>query len=136
MVLITRDHVTRATPGGRFVFAPPGIFGGQPGERAASHVLRNGEQIPAGSKQSSSLAKGDVLVMLTGGGAGYGDPADRPRDLIEHDLAQGLLARDRAPPLRGGPLTSLRSRAVGSARVDLPGSLCANWAGPTVNPAL
>jgi N-methylhydantoinase B len=39
--------------------------------------------------------------MLTGGGAGYGDPADRPRDLIEHDLAQGLLAPATARRLYG-----------------------------------
>jgi N-methylhydantoinase B len=100
LVLITRDHVTLAT-GDRFVFAPPGIFGGQPGERAASYVLRNGEQIPVGSKQSFALAKSDVLVMLTGGGAGDGDPADRPRDLIEHDQAQGLLAPATARRLYG-----------------------------------
>jgi N-methylhydantoinase A len=36
----------------------------------------------------------------------------------------------------GWALTPEQTRAVGSARVDLPGSLCANWAGPTVNPAL
>lgn len=74
--LITRDQVSLATYGDRFVFAPPGLFGGQPGARAASHAIRRGKRIPIGSKQSFALEQGDVLVMLTGGGAGYGDPAE------------------------------------------------------------
>jgi N-methylhydantoinase B len=44
-----------------------------------------------GDKQSFVLETNDVLVMLTGGGAGYGEPADRPRHLSEHDLDQGLI---------------------------------------------
>jgi len=90
--LITRDNVSLATYGDRFLFAPPGIFGGQPGAQASSHVLRRGRRIPIGSKQSFALERGDVLVMLTGGGAGYGDPAERPRQLVENDLAQGLIS--------------------------------------------
>ena len=61
------------------------------GARAESHVLRKAKRIPIGSKQSFVLEKDDVLVMLTRGGAGYGEPADRPRRLIEHDLDQGLI---------------------------------------------
>jgi N-methylhydantoinase B len=90
--LITRDQVSLATYGDRFVFAPPGLFGGQPGARAASHVVRNGRRIAIGSKQSFALAKGDILVMLTGGGAGYGDPAERLPHLVARDLAHGLIA--------------------------------------------
>ena len=90
--LITRDNVSLATYGDRFLFAPPGIFGGQPGAQASSHVLRRGRRISIGSKQSFALERGDVLVMLTGGGAGYGDPAERPPRLVENDLAQGLIS--------------------------------------------
>ncbi len=90
--LITKDNVSFATYGDRFVFAPQGLFGGAPGERAASHVIRGGREIPIGSKQSFALEQGDVLVMLTGGGAGYGDPAERPRHLVQQDLSEGLIA--------------------------------------------
>ena len=89
--LITQDNVTLATYGDRFVFAPPGIFGGQPGDRAASHVLRKGRRITIGSKQSFALEKDDVLVMPPGGGAAYGDPLERARHLIENDVDQGLI---------------------------------------------
>ena len=33
-----------------------------------------------------------MLVMLTGGGAGYGDPVERPRHLVQRDLSEGLIA--------------------------------------------
>jgi N-methylhydantoinase B len=89
--LIIRDHITLATYGDRFVFAPPGMFGGRPGACAESHVLRRGKRITIGSKQGFAREKNDVLVMLTGGGAGYGDPADRPRHLVAQDLEQGLI---------------------------------------------
>jgi N-methylhydantoinase B len=90
--LITRGGVTLATYGDRFVFSPPGIFGGHPGARAESHVVSNGRKIRIGSKQSFALEKGDVLVMLTGGGAGYGDPAERPSHLLEQDVTQGFVS--------------------------------------------
>jgi N-methylhydantoinase B len=77
--LITQNNVTLATYGDRFVFAPSGIFGGQPGARAASHAVRKSRRITIGSKQSFALEKDDVLVMLTGGGAGSGDPLERAR---------------------------------------------------------
>jgi N-methylhydantoinase B len=89
--LITRDDVSFATYGDRFAFAPQGLFGGAPGQRAGSYVLRAGQRIPIGSKQSFALSKGDVLVMMTGGGAGYGDPAGRPRERVARDLAQGFI---------------------------------------------
>jgi N-methylhydantoinase B len=122
--LITRDQVTLATYGDRFVFAPPGLFGGQPGARAASHVVRNGKRIVIGSKQSFALAKGDVLVMLTGGGAGYGDPAERPRPLIARELDEGLIAPGAArrlyrfvppPPAGRGPRAASRPQQPGPA---------------------
>jgi N-methylhydantoinase B len=90
--LITKDGVSFATYGDRFVFAPQGLFGGSPGARAESYVLRRGKRIPIGSKQSFALARGDELVMLTGGGAGYGDPSDRPHELVGRDLTEGLVA--------------------------------------------
>jgi N-methylhydantoinase B len=99
--LITRDNVALATYGDRFVFAPLGIFGGQPGARAASHVLRKGRRITIGSKQSFALEKDDVLVMFTGGGAGYGDPLERAHHLIESDLDQGLICPATARRLYG-----------------------------------
>jgi len=93
---ILKDDVTFATYGDRFRFAPEGLFGGLPGARAESRIERGGETIRLGSKQSFDLRKGDLLVLHTGGGAGYGDPKERPRRLIERDVEDGLLSAEEA----------------------------------------
>jgi N-methylhydantoinase B len=36
------------------------------------------------------LRRGDTLVIQTPGGGGYGDPADRPPELVERDRLDGL----------------------------------------------
>jgi N-methylhydantoinase B len=35
---------------------------------------------------------GDSFVMRASGGGGYGDPRDRPRDLVLADLAAGFIS--------------------------------------------
>lgn len=122
--LITMDQVSLATYGDRFVFAPPGLFGGQPGARAASHAIRRGKRIPIGSKQSFALEQGDVLVMLTGGGAGYGDPAERPRHLVARDLAEGVLTPAVARRIYG------LGAIAGPARVARPSPVPSPVPGP------
>ena len=89
--LITKDDVVFATYADRFRIAPEGLYGGGAGETGRSYVERAGEVIDLVSKQSFKLEKGDVLVTLTGGGAGYGDPARRQAALKARDLADGLV---------------------------------------------
>ena len=78
---VLEDNVTFATYSDRFRIAPAGLFGGESGECASTYVVRGGEVIELGSKLSFGLMKGDRLVMTTGGGAGYGNPAGRHPDL-------------------------------------------------------
>ena len=40
------------------------------------------------------MAKGDIVEMFVGGGAGFGRVSERPDSLIDRDLADGLLTRD------------------------------------------
>ena len=54
-------------------------------------VLRGNEKIDLGSKTSFRLAKGDRLVMSTGGGAGYGDVARRSPGRAAQDRESGAL---------------------------------------------
>ena len=48
------------------------------------------------SKDANVLKCGDLLTINLGGGGGYGDPAARNRDLIDRDLAEGLLSEAEA----------------------------------------
>ena len=46
-----------------------------------------------GSKAGLELKKGDLLVMRTGGGGGYGDASERDARLEAEDLEEGLITR-------------------------------------------
>jgi len=86
---ILKDGVTFATYSDRFRLAPEGLFGGEPGACAETHVIRNGQRIEVPSKILQNLQKGDILVTATGGGAGYGVPAERAQSMADWDREQG-----------------------------------------------
>ena len=72
--------------------APWGLEGGGPGGLARPLVRRAGgteEVLP--SKHTTRLRRGDVLVIQTPGGAGYGAPADRDPEAIRRDRGNDLL---------------------------------------------
>ncbi len=89
---ILADEVQLATYSDRFRIAPEGLFGGADGACATTEVLRGEERIALPSKTSFALKAGDVLVTRTGGGAGYGDPAERRPALRERDRREGFVS--------------------------------------------
>jgi N-methylhydantoinase B len=42
------------------------------------------------------LQAGDRVRMSTGGGGGYGDPKERPLELVERDVIRGFVSRESA----------------------------------------
>ena len=90
---ILEDGVIFATYGDRFRIAPSGLFGGGPGRHAENLIERDSETIVVGSKAGLELKKGDLLVMRTGGGGGYGDASERDARLKAEDLEEGLITR-------------------------------------------
>ena len=93
---ILGDNVTFATYSDRFRLAPEGLFGGADGVCASTQVLRCDEVINLPSKVSFPLLKGDILVARTGGGAGYGEPAERAEGDVARDLEEGFMSRAEA----------------------------------------
>ncbi len=93
---IVKDGVTFAQYGDRFRIPPPGVFGGDPGQRASCTIRREDVVLPVKSKDSAELLKGDELTLYTAGGGGYGPPAERPRERIRADIEEGLVLRERA----------------------------------------
>ncbi|WP_281019523.1 MULTISPECIES: hydantoinase B/oxoprolinase family protein [unclassified Minwuia] len=89
---ITADDVTFAAYGDRFDIAPEGLFGGGPGGKAEAWIERDGEKVELPSKTSMPLLRGDLLVVRTGGGAGYGPAEDRSARHIARDLTDGYIA--------------------------------------------
>jgi N-methylhydantoinase B len=78
-------HVTLALQSGRFRLPPEGLFGGQPGAKA--QFLVNGK--PGNPYGLTRLSPGDVVTMDAAGGGGYGNPAERDRDAVARDVADG-----------------------------------------------
>jgi len=69
-----------------------GVVGGQSGRKGA--VLHNGQRVfPKGKLM---LEPGDRLELELPGGGGWGNALERPRELVESDLRQGLVTPERA----------------------------------------
>ena len=96
------DGVTASVVGERVRLRPWGLQGGLPGAPAEYLVIRRDgrvERLP--SKARVTLARGDVIVVKTAGGGGWGDPRERPRELVERDLAEGKISVEEAARLYG-----------------------------------
>lgn len=85
---------------------PLGALGGENGGVNRVKVIRSGrEHIPPhlSKEQDIPLAAGDRVQVKTPGGGGYGDPRQRERALVAHDVAMGYYDAEEAEA-RFGPL--------------------------------
>ena len=76
---------------------PWGVRGGksaQPG-RITVEKASGGKEILYKS-EDYKLMPGDIMVMETGGGGGYGDPAERPLERVQRDLTRGYISLEAA----------------------------------------
>jgi N-methylhydantoinase B len=81
---------------------PWGAFGGQEATGSADTVWgTDGSRRDLPSKVTTFLAQGDHLRTVTPGGGGWGDPLDRPADLVAADVREGLVSTDRAAAVYG-----------------------------------
>lgn len=69
---ILSDGIQFATYSDRFKVPAAGLLGGEAGVCAETFIDRQGEIIPLASKTGRTLDAGDLLVVRTGGGGGYG----------------------------------------------------------------
>ncbi len=71
----------------------PGLFGGQPGRRASVRLEEGGEVI--NGVELAGLAElrrpNQRLTIELASGSGYGDPRERPLDLVQRDLDDGIV---------------------------------------------
>ena len=58
--------------------------------------MRNGESIPANKTDELKLYPGDLVLVETGGGGGYGAPTERPIEDVVQDVRRGLVSQERA----------------------------------------
>ena len=77
----------------RWFTYPWGVNGGKPGARARKILEKaDGTQTVVANKLDSlAVAAGDQLHFITWGGGGWGDPLDRPAELVGKEIRQGLV---------------------------------------------
>lgn len=88
---IREDGVRLSIYADRFRFPSTGMAGGGDGATASCRVRRGEEVIEVRSKDALILRAGDVVTVETGGGGGYGDPAQRSPAARELDRALGYV---------------------------------------------
>ncbi|HEY3674554.1 MAG TPA: hydantoinase B/oxoprolinase family protein [Candidatus Tumulicola sp.] len=72
---LTEGHAIASLLADRHTLAPPGALGGEPGSVGHHALVRDGGETQLPAKTRVDLQPGDVLVVQTPGGGGYGAPA-------------------------------------------------------------
>ncbi|MBI4608745.1 MAG: hydantoinase B/oxoprolinase family protein [Candidatus Rokubacteria bacterium] len=111
---------------------PYGVCGGMGGAPNRFIVRRDGEELqpsPLPGKVSGfGLRQGDLVVMESSGGGGYGDPLERDPALVARDVAEELVSQTRAAAVYGLALsdgqvdeedTRRRREQLGRARLRI-----------------
>jgi N-methylhydantoinase B len=107
------------------VLPPYGVCGGAAGATNRFYVRRSGQTIepsPLPGKVSGfPLAVGDLVVMETSGGGGYGDPLDRDPADVARDVDEGAIGPETARDAYGVVLdaTGVNAAATQACRADL-----------------
>jgi N-methylhydantoinase B len=79
-------------------FPPWGVQGGQEGKPGRFTVVngKTGAMRSIEKEKGFRLAAGDLVCVETGGGGGYGPPAERALSRIRHDLDAGYISTEAA----------------------------------------
>ena len=104
-VRIQAPSTTLSVLAEKAVLPPFGVCGGEAGARNHFWVRRDGQGIAPsllpGKVGGFLLRPGDVLMMESSGGGGFGDPLERDPALVVADVAEGYVTRDAAEATYG-----------------------------------
>lgn len=80
----------------RTLYQPYGLFGGEPGSRSHTVLVRGNEQIELPGKCKIQIQQGDVLRHRLAGAGGWGDPSERDAEMVRRDLLEGKISLEFA----------------------------------------
>ncbi len=119
---LTADTATYSLLSDGAVVPPFGVLGGESAAPVDSFVLRDGGKIDfpqPGKVGGFRLRQGDIVVLQSAGGGGYGDPLERPVAEVADDVREGYVSALHAREMYGVVLAadwSLDSAAAEAAR--------------------
>ncbi len=118
-VRIVSDIAVLSLASEKHVVPPFGLFGGTSAWPISTYVQRDGRMImdwPVPGKVGSyPLKRGDLFVVETNGGGGYGDPLDRDPQRVIADVAMGYITPRKAEEIYGVVLLKERLDAAASS---------------------
>ena len=79
-----------------------GVFGGQPGKGPVV-IVNPGtpDEVRMCKTNRYPLKNGDIIMVCTGGGGGYGNPLERDRKAVKEDIDNGYISLERAREVYG-----------------------------------
>ena len=99
---IEADEIHGTTSTDRTVSGPWGLAGGQSAQGPQHRLVRaNGDEITLPAKAAFALATGDLFVVETAGGGGWGDVQQRDPQAVRVDVAEELISPERASRVYG-----------------------------------
>ena len=96
---LRRGEARASLLGDRGRFAPFGVLGGKPAQMAKYTFFLKGEPYTPEhltKDEGVEMRAGDSLRLETPGGGGYGDPQERPEELVLEDVRRGYYDRETA----------------------------------------
>jgi N-methylhydantoinase B len=96
VMVILADNVEAFIASDRIINPPWGLAGGKAARGPRFRVESGGVTRELSSKSHVKMNREDKLIIETSGGGGWGDPAKRESSLIEDDVRNGLVSRERA----------------------------------------
>ena len=113
-IRIRHDNTTFSLRSDAHIVPAPGVFGGK--ASSVTRVTRNpgtpGAELLYSKASGLSMKAGETIRVETLGGGGYGDPRERPLELLARDLRQGKVTRAAAERDYGAAMVA---RALGEA---------------------
>lgn len=86
------EHAELSTMIERARVRPWGVFGGGDGAPFRITCERGGECLAVAPKENRDVRHGDLIVLESSGGGGYGPPEERPAALRQADLENGYVS--------------------------------------------
>ena len=94
---MTGPKATLSIMAERNLLHPWGLQGGLDGASGEyTLITRNGHCVKLPSKCTIEIHDGDMLVILTPGGGGFGNPLSREPENVQHDVINGLVSIESA----------------------------------------